>query len=103
MKCCGRDQSINGLWMYALPPEHWFKSSPQRFNQLSPQRFVFSSSASIQLNIYICILSVYKRKEKPKVSLKKLLDILFSILMDNNIFNSFFTKIFVDALKQKFR
>ena len=35
------------------------------------------------------------------MSLKKLLDILFSILMDNNIFNSFFTEIFVRSFKTK--
>ena len=35
------------------------------------------------------------------MSLKKLLDILFSILMENNKFNSFFTEIFVRSFKTK--
>ena len=35
------------------------------------------------------------------MSLTKRLDILFSILMDNNIFNSFFTKIFVRSFRNK--
>ena len=67
----------------------------------APNGLFLSSTASIQLNIYICILSVYKRKEKQKMSLKKLLDILFSIFMENNIFNSFFTEIFVRNFRSK--
>ena len=35
------------------------------------------------------------------MSLKKLLDILFSILMENNIFNSSFTEIFVRNFRNK--
>ena len=37
------------------------------------------------------------------MSLKKLLDILFSILMENNILIVFSPKFLLEALKQKFR
>ena len=48
------------------------------------------------------IISLQTQGER-KISVKKQLNIIFSILMENKIFNSFFTEIFVRNFRKNFK